>query len=118
MHKIGIVLEAMMKAAPLRMWALIMAGPVMTAVDVLLIFIVWQGGWMPDLAGEQLRVLGILAFAHAAIIGVIVITLAAARASAHGPGGISLDIQSGSDPAPSSSPAKVTVTATAEGAKP
>lgn len=117
MHRAGLVLDAMMKAAPLRMWALIMAGPVITAVDVLLIFIVWQGGWPAQLAAEQLRVLGILAFAHAAIIGVIVITLAAARASAHGPGGLSLDIQSGADAA-TSSPAKVTVTATAEGPKP
>jgi hypothetical protein len=97
MARASAIFDAMIKAAPVRMWALILAGPVITAIDCGLILIAWLGGWPPALAAEQLRIVGVLAFTHAGIVGTIVIALAAARASARGPGGLSFDVESGPD---------------------
>lgn len=99
MTKAAAIFDTMIKAAPVRMWALIGAGPAITAIDCGLILIIWLGAWPPRLADEQLRYIGILAIGHAAIVGMIVVTLAAARASAHGPGGFGFDVSSaGTDP--------------------
>lgn len=109
--KVAAVFDTLIKAAPVRMWALIGAGPIATLIQLGLIWIIWRGGWPPTLAGEQLRYLGILAFGNTAIIAVIVVALAAARVKGQGPGGTSLEIDSGADPPPTG---KITVTTTAE----
>lgn len=81
-----------LKAAPLRLWAMMLAGPPLTLSAIGLTFIVWKGGWPLELASEQLRILGWALMANWLLIGVIIVTLAAVRLSGRGPGGVSFEV--------------------------
>lgn len=76
------LLAQLLAAAPVRTWAVILAGPPMTAVDCWLCWILWRGGWPPALAGLQLQILGGLAFVHALIPLAIVLSLASMQVRA------------------------------------
>lgn len=112
MSRLGAVFEALIKAATVRTWALIAAGPVQVGFAAWLVTIIAWGGWSTAQEQQRLWFLGTALLTTLGVNAVIVIALAAARVTGHGPGGISLDIASGGEPAPA--PAKVTMTATAE----
>lgn len=76
------VARQLLLAAPIRLWALILAGPPLTAFDAWLVWIIWRGGWPEALAGQQLEILGGLAFGHVVLVGVIVVSLAAVKVEA------------------------------------
>lgn len=90
---------ALIKAAPVRLWALIMAGPPLTVFAAGLTVIVWRGPWPDALAGQQLSILGYGLFIALALIGVIVISLAAVKVKGSALGG-SFEVEGDDDPAP------------------
>jgi hypothetical protein len=69
----------MLTAAPLRMWALFAAGPVLTLGTAALVLIVKDSQWPDRLRERQLDFLGWAMLGSLAIVAVIVITLAAVR---------------------------------------
>lgn len=79
---------------PLRIWALIFAGPALTLTGVLMTLVVWRGGWAPDLQEQQLAILGWALLANWVLLGVVVVALAAVRVRGQGPGGIGIEIDS------------------------
>lgn len=89
---IGTIWRAAMSAAPLRFWALIAAGPALTAGAASLVLIVWSDGWPVELRAKQLDFLGWSLILTIALIGIIVVTLAAVRAKMSGPGGTSFEV--------------------------
>lgn len=84
--------NAALRAAPLRLWALMAAGPALSAAAVGLVFIVWRGDWPEALRGKQLDFLGWSLLLVIGLIGVIVVTLAAVKARVSGPGGSGFEI--------------------------
>lgn len=89
--------RAMLRAAPVRLWALILAGPPLTLFAAAIVGIIWKGPWPNHLAGDQLTILGRALFIALALIGVIVIALAAVRVKATGVGGASLEVDGDHD---------------------
>lgn len=89
---LGRLWNTLLKAAPLRLWALLSAGPVLTAGAVALVLIVKDPSWPLDLRGKQLDFLGWSLLIVLALIAVIIVTLAAVKVRAAGPGGTSLEI--------------------------
>lgn len=93
-------LRTMLLATTPREWALLGAGPVLTAACVPLVLIVWRGGWAPARAEQQLFYLGTALLVTLAMIAVVVVALAAVRLHARGVGGTELNIDPGGDPPP------------------
>lgn len=91
--------RALLAAAPVRLWAMIGAGPGLTAFAAALVWIVWRGPWPAGLAAQQLTILGWALWIVLAVIAVIIVALASARVKAAGPGGASLEIDGGEEPA-------------------
>lgn len=111
MTRLAAIFDAMIKAATVRTWALIAAGPVQIGFAAWLVTIIAWGRWLPAQEPQRLWFLGTALLTTLGVNAVIVVALAAARVSGHGPGGISLDIASGAEPPPTN---KITVTTTAE----
>lgn len=84
--------RALTLAAPVRLWAMILAGPPLTAGAGGLAWIVWRGGWPGYAAKQQLDILGAALLAVLAIIAVIIIALASVSVRASGPGGTSFEV--------------------------
>ena len=102
------ILNYLLKAAPLRMWAIILGAPVLTVGAVLQTLLVWRGGWPETLAAQQLQIIGWSHLITISIIAVIIIALAAVRVKATGLAGTGLEV-GGDDDAPTT---PVTATAT------
>lgn len=102
------ILNYLLKAAPLRMWAIILGAPVLTVGAVLQTLLVWKGGWPETLAPQQLQIIGWSHLITISIIAVIIIALAAVRVKATGLAGTGLEVGGDDDSAPTT-----TVTATA-----
>lgn len=81
-----------LRAAPIRLWAIILAAPVLTVTAVALTLIVWRGGWPVSLAPKQLEILGWTLLANWALIGAIVVALCAVKLKASAPNGINIEI--------------------------
>lgn len=90
--------HALLRAAPLRLWAMIGAGPALTMGAGWLAWVIWRGGWPAEMAGKQLDFLGFALLGVLAIIAVIIVTLAAVRVKGSGPGGLSLEIDADDGP--------------------
>lgn len=103
--------DALIKAAPVRLWALILAGPPLTIFSAGLVGIVWRGPWPDRLAGQQLTILGYALFIALAVIAVIIIALASVKVKGQGPGGLNFEVDAADD-AP---PVVTTTTTTAVG---
>ncbi|MBA4010777.1 MAG: hypothetical protein C0481_02820 [Phenylobacterium sp.] len=112
-HPLSAALAGLLRAcatvvisAPLRLWALILAGPPLTAIDVWLVFVLKDGTWPEALRGQQLETIGALALVHAGLVAVVVVSLAAVKLEAQTRlGSISIG-GDGDDPdPPSKSPA-------------
>jgi len=89
-------LNPLTRLAPLRLWALIGGGPVLTAAAVALVMIVWQGDWPIELAARRLDYIGWSLLIVLSLIAVIIVTLAAVRVKASGPAGTGLEIDADS----------------------
>jgi len=98
----------MLKAAPLRLWALLGGAPIITTLVIWLINIVWRGPWPVDLASQQLGILGWALMIAQGLLAVIVVALASVRVRGTGPGGVSFEVDGDDDDSH-----KTTVTATA-----
>jgi len=77
-----LVWKSLLLAAPIRLWALILAGPALCALELALILILWRGGWQVEHQALQLKLLGGLAIFQAASVMVIVVSLAAVKVEA------------------------------------
>ena len=86
------VLNALLGAAPVRLWALIGAGPPLTAGAAALAWIIWRGDWPVALAARRLDILGFSLYGALGLIGVIVVSLASVKVRAQGVAGASLEI--------------------------
>lgn len=84
--------RALIKAAPVRLWALILAGPPLTAVTCWLVWIVWKGPWPVGSAPQQLSILGYGLMDAMALVGVIVVALASVKVKGAGPGGVNFEV--------------------------
>lgn len=84
---------AMLRAAPVRLWALILAGPPLTLFAAGLAGIVWKGPWPTTLAGMQLTILGRALFIALALVGVIVVALASVKVKATGLAGTGFEVE-------------------------
>lgn len=89
--------KAMLKAAPLRLWALLGGAPIITALTVWLINIVWRGPWPINLASQQLSILGWALLIAQGLLAVIVVALASVRVKGTGPGGVSFEVDGDDD---------------------
>ena len=89
------VWNAMLAAAPLRMWALFAAGPVLTLGTAALVLIVKDSSWPEALRERQLEFLGYAMLGSLTIVSIVVITLAAVRVK--GKAGIA-EIEVGGEP--------------------
>jgi hypothetical protein len=81
-----------LRAAPLRMWVLFGAGPVLTVCAGVLVYIVWQGGWPISLRDKQLSIIGVALFGTLALLALVFAKIAGAKVKGTGPLGTSLDI--------------------------
>ena len=90
--------RALLAAGPVRLWAMIGAGPPLTLGACGLVWIIWKGGWPASMAGKQLDFLGFALLAVLGIIAVIIVTLAAVKVKGSGPGGLSLEIDADDAP--------------------
>lgn len=84
---IGRIWRALILAAPVRVWAIILAAPPLTAFAGWLVWIVWKGPWPVASADHQLTILGQALLCALALIAIIVIALAAVHVRATLPGG-------------------------------
>lgn len=84
--------NAALKAAPLRLWAMILAGPTITLGTAALATIIADDAWPLDLRGKQLDFLGWALLICLALIAIIIVSLAAVRVKGTGFGGTSFEI--------------------------
>lgn len=91
--------SACLSAAPLRLWALILAGPPLTGFAGVLVWAAWFGPWGADRQEQQLTILGFALYGCLGIIAVIIVSLASVSVKAQGPGGTSFEVDGdGKDP--------------------
>lgn len=83
--------------APLRLWALICAGPALTLTGGLMTLVVWRGGWARELQTQQLTLLGWGLLCNWLLLGVVIVALASVRLKGQGPGGMGFAIEGGDD---------------------
>ena len=76
------VWKALLLAAPIRLWALILAGPALSTMGAALTWIIWRGGWPESLRPAQLELLGWLALINSGLIAVIIVSLAMVKVEA------------------------------------
>lgn len=81
-REIAAVWKALLLAAPIRLWALILAGPALTGLWAWAIWIIWRGGWPEKMAALQLQILGGLAFMMSIAVMIIVVSLAMVKVEA------------------------------------
>lgn len=89
--------RAIIESAPVRLWALILAGPPLTAVACWLIWIVWRGPWPAGSAQQQLSILGWGLMGAMSLVGIIVIALASVKVKGAGPGGVNFEVDGDGD---------------------
>ncbi len=97
---IGALLRAMVAAAPVRLWAMILGAPPLTALACWFTWIVWKGPWPVERAQQQLDIIGWALWGALALIGVIVISLASVKVKAAAPGGAAFEVDGDADDPP------------------
>lgn len=98
------VWTACLLVEPLRMWVIILAGPVLTACAAALVYIVWKGGWPNDLRDKQLNIIGGALFCTLGLVALCFTKIAGMKAKAKGPLGAELEL----DAAPAASAPETT----------
>lgn len=84
--------NAMLRAAPLRLWAMIGGAVVLTAFAAGLVWVVWQGPWEAGQQAVQLNILGWGLWLTLGMIGIIVASIAAVDVKIKGPGDTSFEV--------------------------
>lgn len=74
--------RAALHAAPLRVWAIVLAGPALCVAAAALIVIIWRGNWPESLAGNRLDYLGWALLVVLINVTIIIAALAAVRVKA------------------------------------
>jgi len=75
------VTRQLLLAAPIRLWALILAGPPLTGLLAWSVYLV-RYRWPADRAQQQLEILGLAIYGLIALIAVIVVSLASVKLEA------------------------------------
>lgn len=102
-------IERLSKTAPVSTWALFGAGVIASVLQVLMVLILWKGGWTHQREADQLMYIGILAIIQALSPLAVVVSLSKTRVAAKGPSGFSFNVSAGQE-----DPAQPTVTTTTE----
>lgn len=89
----GRMWRAAFAVAPLRIWALVLGAPAMTALAVHLVRVITAPTWPAELRDEQLSAAKWALFIILGIILVIVAAIAAVKVKWTGPGGISGEVE-------------------------
>lgn len=89
--------RAGLRAAPLRMWILFGAGPVLCLYAAALVGIIADGGWLPEHQSQQLSIIGWTLAGVGALIAIVLVTIAKVKVGASGPGGTRLEIDGRDD---------------------
>ena len=84
--------SAMLKAAPLRLWAIIGGAVVLTGFAAGLVWVVWKGPWDPSQQAAQINILGWGLWITLGMIGIIVVSVAAVDVKIKGPGDTSFEV--------------------------
>jgi hypothetical protein len=92
--------NGLLKAAPLRLWAIIGAAVVLTVFGSGLVWIVWQGPWDASQQAVQLNILGWGLWLTLGMIGIIVASIAAVDVKIKGPGDTSFEVNGDKDDEP------------------
>lgn len=113
------VLRQLLLAAPIRLWALILAGPPLTAFDAWLVWIVWKGDWPAAMAETRLEIIGAALGGHVVLVAIVVVALASVKLEAATKlGTISIGGDDHDDPAPAAFVETTTTTKVAAPAAP
>lgn len=83
--------RVMLAAAPVRLWAMILAGPPLTAYSIWIVLLVWKGPWSAGMEHDRLEILGRALFCLYALLAIIMVSLASVRVKATGPGGLAFE---------------------------
>lgn len=94
----GRVFDRLVGLAPIRLWALILAGPSLTAFALFQMMAIWLGEWPSDLAAKRLDYLGWSLLGTLMMLGVVVAAISAAKVSGKGPGGMEFEIDADDQP--------------------
>ncbi len=94
---IGRIWRSMLDAAPVRLWAMILAAPPLTTFACWLVWIVWKGPWAKGSDPQQLLILGWALWGSLVLIGVIVGALAMVKLNVSAPGGFHAELDSDDD---------------------
>jgi hypothetical protein len=84
--------NAMLKAAPLRLWAIIGGAVVLTGFAAGLVWVVWKGPWDASQQPAQINILGWGLWITLGMIGIIVASIAAVDVKIKGPGDTSFEV--------------------------
>lgn len=82
--------QALIASGP-RMWGLLLAGPVISALLMGMVLILWLGGWTAASEHQRIWYIGITALLLGSDLAVVITALAAAKVSVKGPGDLHLD---------------------------
>lgn len=93
-------LRALLRSAPVRLWAMIFAGPALTAYSIWVVLIVWKGPWSPGMEAQRLEILGGALLCLYALLAIIMVSLASVRVKATGPGGLAFEADGDDTPNP------------------
>ena len=85
------VARGMMRVAPVRLWAMIFAGPALTAYSVGVVLIVWKGPWSQGMEHDRLEILGWSLLCLHGLLAIIMVSLASVSVKASGPGGFAFE---------------------------
>jgi hypothetical protein len=88
---------ALLKAAPLRLWAIIGGAIVLTVFASGLVWVVWKGPWDASQQAVQLNILGWGLWLALGMIGIIVASIAAVDVKIKGPGDTSFEVNGEKD---------------------
>jgi hypothetical protein len=75
------VLRQLLLAAPIRLWALILAGPPLTMLAVWIVWLV-RYGWEDGQAQQQLEILGLALYGALGLLAIVMVSLAAVKLEA------------------------------------
>ncbi len=85
------VWRGMMRVAPVRLWAMIFAGPALTAYSIGVVLIVWKGPWSRGMEAQRLEILGWSLLCLHGLLAIIMVSLASVSVKATGPGGFAFE---------------------------
>ena len=90
--------RALLKAASVRQWSMILAAPALTAVVAWIIHIIQRDGWSASVETLRIHVLANIGYGALALVGLVVVALTGTQVVASvGKTGVNIDVQSDDD---------------------